>query len=179
MNHAGPNLSTHIAVKQELPKESNVLAVGRPDLPVPSLWQKGVGVTHKVSNKRAVIAAVDHAMCLFRAYYPDETGTALDAEGNTVETEGRFAPRTEWESFANWIPDVTLSPEELERQAARAKWQEEINKLEPDDLEVVAAFIDESGDPTKMIAKLEVLRRKGLIKPAAIAAVVEAKGSKK
>ncbi len=41
MNQA-PNINTHIPVTTELPTEANDLASGRPDEPVPSLWQQAV-----------------------------------------------------------------------------------------------------------------------------------------
>lgn len=154
-----PNTSTHVAVKVAMPIEPPTLAVGRPDLPTPSLWQHAVGVTRKADGKRAVIARVDHSMMMFRAYYPDEQGV----DENGQPTEGRFAPRTEWESFKDWTPDVQYSPEELERRAALAAYETELKKLDAQQL-ALASVLCEDADPAKSLAKLKVMVNAGLIK---------------
>jgi hypothetical protein len=160
-----PNTTTHVAVKIAMPPEPPTLAVGRPDLPVPSLWQKAVGVTRKADGKRAAIANIDHSMMMFRAFYPDEEG--VDESGQP--TQGRFAPRTEWESFKDWTPDVQYSPEELERQAALQAYQRELEKLDARALGQ-AALLCEDADPAKSLAKLRVMIDAGWIKTTATSA---------
>lgn len=154
-----PNINTHVPVKVAIPPEPAVLAVGRPDLPVPSIWVKGGGVTRKRDQKRAVIANIDHSMMLFRAFYPDEIGQ----DENGSPTEGRFAPRTEWEHCHDWIADVTISPEEAERQAALAAYSVELAKLDKEQLALASVLCDDV-DPAKSLAKLRVMMNAGMIK---------------
>jgi len=153
-----PTIETHIPLTEEIPPEPTELAVGRPDIPPPSLWQHSVKVVHKVTGKTAIVQRVDWAMNMFRAYYPDE---------------GRFAERTEWEHCRNWDVAVTFSPKELERQRARAQLDEEIAKLDPKGFAAVTVLCDDP-DPARALAKLEALRQLGVVKasPEAAAHVV-------
>ncbi len=155
-----PSIETHVPVTGELPKEGVDLAVGRPDLPTPSLWQTSVQVAHKVTKRRAIVARVDYGTNMFRAFYPDEGETG--PEGKPL---GRFSERTEWEQCHAWDVSVTFSPRELERQKARAMFEDEILKLDPNEYAAVTALVD-GDDPVKGLAKLEALRRLGVLKAA-------------
>lgn len=158
MNNPLPSIETHVPVTTTLPEESNDLAVGRPDLPTPSLWQHSVQVSHKVTKKLAVVARVDWATNMFRAFYPDEGERGPD--GIPV---GRFSERTEWEHCHNWDVSVTFSPRELERQKARTMLEDEMAKLDVGEAAAVMVLVD-GDDPVKGLAKLEALRRLGVIK---------------
>lgn len=162
MSQHNPSLDTHVPVVAFIPKESNDIAVGREDIPPPSLWQKSVKVTRKKDGKEAVVNRIDWAMGMFRAYYPDET------DPKTGE-KGRFADRTEWEHCRDWNVAVTYSPKELERQAARALLEEEIAKLDAKSLAAVSVLCDDA-DPAKALAKLDALRQLGVVKVSAEAA---------
>lgn len=153
-----PNIDTHIPITSTLPDESQESLVGRPDLPVPSLWQVAVQVKHKVTGQEAVVARMDHNMNMFRAYYP---------------AEQRFAPRTEWQHCRDWQVSVTLSPKELERQAASAEFRRQTEAMDPSELAAVMVLVD-ADDPAKALAKLEALRKMGVVKssPAVVAAAV-------
>lgn len=163
MSYAAPNISTHVAVTADLPEEKNELAVGRADLPVPSLYQQGVKVTHKVSGRPGIIARVDHPMCMMRLYYPD-----------TQE----FAPRTDWENFRDWQPEVTLSQEELARQATLLEYETELAKLDAQQL-ALASVLCEDADPARSLAKLRVMISSGLIKLPATEVTERAVASKR
>lgn len=170
-----PTVETHVPITAEMPDESTELAVGRPDLRTPSLWQHSVKVTHKVTGREAVVARVDYGTNMFRAFYPNE-GPVIDGKPS-----GRFAERTEWENCRDWRVDVTFSPRELERQQARVQLEQEIAKLDANSLAAVTVLCDDP-DPAKALAKLEALRRMGIIKTSsdvAQAAVAEVKGLKR
>ncbi len=156
--YVAPSIETHIPVKVEIPAEGDDLAVGRPDLPPPSLWQQSVQVTHKKTGRPAVVARVDWATNMFRAYYPDEGPKGVDGKPS-----GRYSQRTEWEHCRDWEPTVTFSPRELERQAARELLEEEIGKLDAKSLAAVSVLCDDP-DPAKALAKLEALRQMGVIR---------------
>lgn len=171
--HVVPSIETHIPLTvAELPNEPAELAADRPDAPTPSLWQRSVKVKHKVTGKPAIVHKVDHGTMMFRAYYPDE----LNKDGGI----GRFAERTEWEHCRDWDVEVTFSPRELERQAARAQLEAEISRLDAKELALVSVLCDDP-DATKALAKLEAMRSAGLIKgaPEVVAvAVDEVKGKR-
>lgn len=164
-----PNPETHVPVKVHIPTEGNDLAAGRPDIPPPSLWERSVKVVRKIDGREAIVNRIDLRTMMFRAYYPDEG--AFDPE--TKKPVGRFADRTEWESCKDWTPSVTFSPRELERQAASSLLEEEIAKLDPNEMAAVSVLVD-GDDPAKGLAKLEALRRLGIIKgsPAAAHAAI-------
>ncbi len=112
-----------------------------------------------------MVARIDHATNLFRAYYPDED---------------RFDSRTEWRQCKDWQVDVTFSPAELQRQAAKTKLDQEVSRLDAAELAAVMVLVDDP-DPAKALGKLEALRRMGVIKAspaAAHAAAIEAKKGK-
>lgn len=161
--HHAPTIETHVPVVAELPDETNDLMMDmRQDIPPPNLWQKSVKAKHKLSGRSVVVARVDWATMMFRAYYPDED---------------RFATRTEWEHCRDWDVEVTFSPKELERQAAKVKLDAEIAQLDAKSLAHVM-ILCEDPDPAKALAKLEALRAMGVIKasaPAVEAVVAETK----
>lgn len=167
-----PNLQTHVPVMMEnMPAESAELAVGRPDLPTPSLWQRGVKVKRRIDDKEAVILRVDWDTNQFRAFYLDEG----DIDPETRRPAGRMSERTEWEQCSEWYPEVTLSPAEKERQRARDELALAIQQLDATELAAVEVLCDDP-DPAKGLAKLIALRRLGVIKAApevAQAAMVE------
>jgi hypothetical protein len=168
-----PSIQTHIPmIASTLPEEPKELAEGRPDFPTPSLWQERVQVVHKRTNRRAVVVRIDRGTNQFRAFYPDEG--EVGADGKPV---GVYSTRTDWQNFADWDVQVTFSPKELERQAALAKLENEldaINKVDPEAFAWIQVLIDD-GDPKKALAKLEAMRRGGFIKEAAHAALSETK----
>lgn len=164
-----PNLDTHVAVTEEVPEEAAELAVGRPDAPTPSLWQRAVRCRRKTDGKVAVVHKIDWYTNMFRAWYPDEGPV-----GDDGKPAGRFSERTEWEHCANWDVEVTFSAAELERQAAAKKLSAAIALLDARDLGLASVLCDDP-DPTKALAKLEMLKRAGVIKGDAevIAAAVD------
>ena len=171
-DYTNPTISTHVPLTMDIPNEEQNVLTGRPDIPPPSLWQRSVRVTHKVTKKPAVVVRVDWATNMFRAFYPDE----MNASGEL----GRFAERTEWQHCRDWDVDVTFSPQELERQAARKLLEEEIAKLNREDLAAFSVFCDDP-DPAKNLGKLHALRKMGVIKgePEVVAvAMTEAKAEK-
>lgn len=166
-----PSLDTHVPLKIHVPKESDALAVGRPDIPAPSIWQKSVKVVRKLDGLEAVVNTLDLTTMMFRAYYPDEG--ERDEDGKPA---GRFADRTEWEHCRDWNVAVTFSPRELERRAAKQLLDEEIMKLNPKELAAVSILCDDP-DPAKGLAKLEALRALGIISSVDVtsAAIAETK----
>lgn len=158
-----PTLETHIPIKVEVPADGDYTGVGRPPLPTPSLWQPGVKVVHKLSGREAVVRLIDYYTEQFRAYYPD-TGENDD--------------RTTWQVCRDWNVAVQLAPKELERQKAREALEAEIAKLDEHDLAAVSVLVDDP-DPKKALAKLEAMRKLGVIKSTAVAqAAIEAKAKK-
>ena len=152
-----PTIATHIPVTEEIPEEAAELAVGRPDAPTPSLWQRAVRVKRKVDGKTAVVQRVDWYTNMFRAFYPDEGEI-----GENGKPAGRFSERTEWEHCANWDVEVTFSPSELERQAAARALQDEMSKLNAAEIGLVSVLCDDP-DPAKALAKLHAMRNAKLI----------------
>lgn len=159
MSNAIPNIETHVPVTSELPPEGQELAVGRPDIPPPSLWQQSVKVVHKLTGQVAVVVRVDWNTNMFRAYYPDEI------DPNTGKP-GRFSDRTEWQHCKSWDVAVTYSPRELERQAARKLLVEKTARLDAKSLAAVSVLCDDA-DPAKSLAKLEALVALGVVKAEA------------
>jgi hypothetical protein len=164
-NHLSPSLETHVPVQVHVPSERNDVLVGRPDLPTPSLWQNSVLVTHRETKRRAVVHRVDWATNMFRPYYPDEG----EVDPETKKPKGRFAERTEWEHCRDWLVEVTFSPAELARQAARDRLEAEMALLDAKELAAVAVLCDDP-DASKALAKLEALRALGIVKVSAAAA---------
>lgn len=165
----GPTLDTHVPVTVHVPKEDAHVLVGRPDEPTPSLWQRSVMVTHRDTGRRAVVHVIDWATNMFRPFFPDEGEAGPDGKPS-----GRFAGRTEWEHCKDWNVEVTLSPAELERQAAREQLSREIATLDPVALGWVRVLVDDD-DPAKALGKIEALRAAGIVpKSASTEAVAEA-----
>lgn len=145
-----PNHETHVPVKVTIP-DDGAFATERAVLPTPSIWQEGVKVKHRSLPIENVVRHVDHKTNQFRPVF-DRTGQP--------------ASRTTWESFADWEPLVEMSQAEKDRQAALAKLQAEMDSLGPDDLAAVQVLVDDPS-PEKALAKLEAMRRLGIIgKPA-------------
>lgn len=169
--HVAPSIATHVPLTEELPTEAAELAVGREDMPTPSLWQRSVRVKHKVTGEPAIVHRVDWATMMFRPFYP----TRLNEDGGM----GRFSQRTEWEHCDKWDVEVTFSPQELERQATKKQLEEEIAKLDEASMALVTVLCDDD-DPRKAMAKLRAMLGAGLIKapPAAAEAAVSAKRGK-
>lgn len=161
---AAPSIETHIAVTAELPEENRDLAVGRPDLPTPSLWQSRTTVTHKLTKRRAVVVRVDYGTNMFRAFYPDEGATGEDGK-----PAGRFSERTEWEHCHEWNVEVTFSPREIARQEAMRRLEEELKRVDPEDRDDAMLMLDDV-DPVKALAKLTMMCRRGMFRMSAVAA---------
>ena len=153
--HVVPSIATHIPLTEELPTEGADLAVGREDLPTPSLWQRSVRVKHKLTGEPVVVHRVDHGTMMFRAFYPDRPGEKGEM--------GRFGQRTEWEHCRDWDVEVTFAPAELERQASRRQLEEEISKLDEASMALVTVLCDDP-DPRKAMAKLRALMQAGMVK---------------
>lgn len=151
--HLNPNHDTHVPIKVAVPADDDWSGAGRPVLPTPSLWQEGVKVVNKITGREAVVRKVDHYTNQFRAYYPD-----------TGENDGRSS----WQHCKDWTVAVTLSPAEQEKQLAREALQAEIAKLDPEELAAVSVLVDDP-DARKALAKLEAMRKLGIIKSAPVA----------
>jgi hypothetical protein len=162
--YLNPSLATHVPQTGELPPEDQGQLTGRPDLPVPSLWQGKVKVRHKTTGEPAIVARVDFGMMMFRAFYP-----AREGRDGAV---GRWSERTEWEHCREWDVEVTFSPAELERQAAKRLLEEQIEKLDATQIALAKVLCDDA-DPNKALAKLRMLIQAGLVKvPEEIAPAV-------
>lgn len=166
--HVVPSIATHEPLKDTtIPDEAATLAVGREDFPVPSLWQRSVRVTHKITGEPAIVHRVDHGTMLFRPFYPNR----LNEDGEP----GRFATRTEWEHCHDWNVEVTYSAAELERQATRKQLEDEIAKLDEASVALVTILCDDP-DPRKAMGKLKAMLAAGMIKGSQ--AALEAKAKK-
>jgi hypothetical protein len=162
--YLNPSLATHVPQTGELPPEDQGQLTGRPDLPVPSLWQGKVKVRHKTTGEPAIVARVDFGMMMFRAFYP-----AREGRDGAV---GRWSERTEWEHCREWDVEVTFSPAELERQAAKKLLEEQISRLDAQQIALARVLCDDA-DPNKALAKLRMLIQSGLVKiPEEVAAMV-------
>lgn len=154
-----PNHETHVPVKVDIPADADYSGEGRKFMPPPSLWQPGVLVTHKASGKKAVVRVIDFYTNQFRAFHPET---------------GENDERTVWRRCEDWLPEVTLSPAEQEKQAAREALEAQIAKLDAKELGLVSVLCDDP-DPKKALAKLAAMRNAGLIKGDAevVAAALE------
>lgn len=141
MSNQQPDHTTHVPVHVAIPTEDDVL-VHRDPLPVPSLWQDGVQVTHRADAARVgVVRRVDHMTRQFRLV---------------------GAARTSWESFDNWIVTVEKSAAEKEKDAARERFVNELATLHADDNALVELLIDDP-DPVRAMSKLTLMKKAGLI----------------
>jgi hypothetical protein len=162
--YVNPSLATHVPQTGELPAEDQGQLTGRPDLPVPSLWQGKVKVRHKATGEPAIVARLDFGLMMFRAFYTHR-------EGRNGEM-GRWSERTEWEHCRDWDVEVTFSPAELERQAAKKLLEEQISRLDGQQIALARVLCDDT-DPNKALAKLRMLIQSGLVKiPEEVAAMV-------
>lgn len=150
-----PSIATHIAQTADIPAEDQGQITGRPDLPTPSLWQAKVKIRHKITGEPAIIARVDHGTMMFRAFYTHRE----NREGQM----GRWSERTEWEHCRDWDVEVTFSPAELERQAAKKLLEERILQLDPQQIAMARLLCDDP-DPNKALAKLTLMIQGGLVK---------------
>lgn len=150
-----PTPETHVPITVVIPDEKNDVAVGRPDQPPPSLWQRSVKVVRKLDGKEAVVHRVDWSTMMFRAYYPDEIN-------RETGEKGRHSDRTEWEHCRDWNVSVTFSPKEIERQAARKLIDEELAKMDAKNLARAQMLCDDE-DPNKAFAKLQMLIEAGFV----------------
>ena len=155
------SINTHEPVRIEIPNEEATLGHDRPDVPAPHLWSYGVVCVHRKSKRKAVVHKVDLNTRQFRAYYPD-----------TAQFDGRTA----WQSFDEWDVEVTLSPKEVERQVAEARFAAELLTLDAIELSSVVALCDDE-DPAKRMAKLTALRHLGIVKakPEASTPIIDPK----
>lgn len=160
-----PNAQTHVPVTVDVPAESAWTGEGRQYMEPPTLWKAGVKVVHKLTGREAVIYRMDLGTMQFRPFY-------LDTQSH--------AGRTEWESSRDWNVSVTLHPDEMAKRDVRKKLDAEISALDPDELEAMHALVD-GDDPAKGLAKLNALRKLGVIKskPAVAAVAIEEAGAKK
>ena len=137
-----PDHTTHQPIKVSIPTDDDV-HFERERLRTPSLWQSGVQVTHRADEKRTgTVRVVDYITNQFR----------LVGQG-----------RTQWESFENWIVLVEKTPEEKAKDDARELLMLELDGLDPEQLLAVEPLIDDP-DPAKALAKLNGLRKLGVIK---------------
>lgn len=85
-----------------------------------------------------------------------------------------------WQSMADWIPQTTLSEAEVLLQETRAKLHQELASLDKGELAAVEVLADDP-DPARALAKIEAMRRLGIIKtttPPTKAEVTNAKEKK-
>jgi hypothetical protein len=162
--HFDPN--KHVPVTQEVPKEE--LGDGdfrRPDIPVPSAFARGAVVIHRRTKARAAVHRVDLVTRQMRLWYPDRAHLPNDEQ---------FDNRTGWQTIdGDWEPEITFSPEEVERQTAQAAFERECEAFDNDELEFVLQFCDDP-DPRRKLAKLKAMQRKGLVNASAPVADADA-----
>lgn len=151
-----PNHETHIPVRVEVPSEADYTGAMRPDIPVPTLWQRGVKVIRKIDGREAVIRTIDLSMNMFRAHWLDT---------------GEDDSKSTWQHCREFNVAVTLSPAEEERVAARRVLEAEISQLDATELAAVEVLVDDP-DAAKALAKLRALRMLGVIKARPEAAQV-------
>lgn len=141
----------HIPVVTDVPEEPVEELSDRDDIPPPNAYARGAVVTHRRTQAKAVIHRVDLVTRQMRLYYPDRP------EGQ------RYESRTTWHPLDEWEPEITLSPQEVERQNAKKEFATELEGLDADGLEAVLALCDDP-DPLKQLSKLRALKKIGMIK---------------
>jgi hypothetical protein len=142
MNQQAPDHTTHTPVKVVVPTEEDVIGIERDRLPTPSLWQEGVQVSHRHdASRKGIVRRVEYVTRQFRLV---------------------GAARTMWESFDNWIVLVEKSAAEKAKDEAREVLASELALLDADDLAAVEVLCDDP-DPTKGLAKLNAMRKLGII----------------
>jgi hypothetical protein len=154
----------HVPVlSKEAPDEPDDAAHDRPDIPCASAFAKGAIVTNMRTKQKAVVHRVDLVTRQMRLWYPDRKDLPIKQQ---------FDGRTEWRSFDEWIPEIKLSPEEVERQEAKRLFEKELEAFDADGLQLVTVFCDDP-DPVKALAKIRAMKKTGIVKLAANAAPVE------
>ncbi len=142
----------HIPVTEPVPDEEVDAEADfrRPDIPPPSAWARTAVVIHRRTKQRAVVHRVDLVTRQMRLWYPDR---------KHLPNEEQFDNRTGWQSLdGDWEPEITFSPEEIERQTAEKEFEAEVNVLDAASLEFVLTFCDDP-DPRKRLGKLRALRK--------------------
>lgn len=156
----------HIPVTADVPQEEVGEMRDRPDIPPPSAWARTAVVTHRRTKQRAVIHRVDFVTRQLRLWYPDKKDLPLSDQ---------FDSRTQWQSFEDWEPEIMFSPEEIERQQAKALFEAELEAFDAEGLSLVTVFCDDP-DPVKALAKLRALKRSNIVRtkdePAATSEVL-------
>lgn len=176
---SGPTLETHVPVTVHIPDPPKDGLVGRPDFPVPSLWQKSVKAVRKLDGREVVVVVMDHATMMFRPFWPDEGEIDLDEAGIPIVDEktgiekrkGRFGERTEWEHCKDYNVAVTYSPREIEKQKAKRAFEEALKKLDQSKVPAYRVLCADD-DPANQLAKLEALQQLGIIAQSLDAKVV-------
>ena len=145
----------HIPVTiADLPKEEDAEMRDRPDIPPPSAYARTAVVTHRRTKQRAVIHRVDFVTRQIRLWYPDR---------KHLPQSEQFDSRTGWQPFDEWEPEIMFSPEEIERQQAKALFEEELLAFDAEGLSLVTVFCDDP-DPVKALGKLRALRKSNIVR---------------
>lgn len=144
----------HIPVTADVPKEDSAEMHDRPDIPPPSAYARTAVVTHRRTKQRAVIHRVDFVTRQLRLWYPDRS--------HLPQAE-QFDTRTGWQPFDEWEPEIMFSPEEIERQHAKALFEQELAAFDAEGLSLVTVFCDDP-DPVKALAKLRALKKTNLVR---------------
>lgn len=142
----------HIPVTEEVPVEEVDAETDfrRPDIPPASAWARTAVVVHRRTKQRAVVHRVDLITRQMRLWYPDRKHLPNDEQ---------FDGRTMWQSLdGDWEPEITFSPEEIERQTAEKDFERETESLDEVGREFVVQFCDDP-DPRKRLGKLRALRK--------------------
>ncbi len=151
MNSFQFDANKHIPVTEEVPQEASTEGDHRrPDIAPPSAWTRGAVVVHRKTKQRAVVHRVDLVTRQMRLWYPDRKDLP-----NDEQYDGRNA----WHTIdGDWEPEITLSPEEVERQAAQKAFDDEIAALDEASREFVVQFCD-GPDARTRLKKLRALRK--------------------
>lgn len=145
----------HIPVTNpDVPSEEAGILHDREDIPPPSAWARTAVVTNRRTKVRAVVHRVDYMTRQLRLWYPDR---------KHLPQEDQFDKRTDWQSFDDWEPEITFSPEEIERQQAKKLFEEELQAFDAEGLSLVTVFCDDA-DPVKALAKIRALKKTNLIR---------------
>lgn len=145
----------HIPVTSpDLPKEEVGDMHEREDIPPPCAWARTAVVTNRRTKQRAVVHRVDFMTRQIRLWYPDR---------KHLPSADQFDKRTDWQSFDDWEPEITFSPEEIERQSAKRLFEEELQEFDAESLSLVTVFCDDS-DPVKALQKLRALKKTPMFK---------------
>lgn len=142
----------HVPVTDgSIPKEdANEGDYRRPDIAPASAWARTAVVVHRKTKQRAVVHRVDLVTRQMRLWYPDR----ID-----MKNEEQFDGRTAWQSLdGDWEPEITFSPEEIERQTAQKEFDAEIASLDESSREFVVQFCD-GPDARARLAKFRALRK--------------------